>query len=313
MSVRAVLPALLRAVLEPALPSGLTVDWFTSPDDALALAPRAEIAWLDMEDKVSLGRVLLAAERLKWLNTVYTGLDGMPLDVLAARGVVVTNGAGLSAINVSEYTLMAMLAVAKGYAETVGLQGRREWPAQAHPQREIAGSNVLLIGYGPIGRAIEQRLAGFEVTLTKVRRSPDPDCLAPGEWQARLGEFDWIVLAVPGLPATRHMIGAAELAAMKPDAWIVNIARGMVIDQDALVEALEQRRIGGAFLDVTTPEPLPPGHPLWRLPNAHVSMHLSGRMQEKFVARAVARFRGNLGHYLSGQPLVHAVDLGRGY
>ena len=137
--------------------------------------------------------------------------------------------------------------------------------------------------------------------------------IAPDQWRARLGEFDWVILAVPATSETEGMIGAAELAAMKTDAVIVNIARGSVIDQPALVDALEKKAIGGAFLDVTTPEPLPADHPLWSLPNAHITMHLSGRAQDKMFVRSGQRFLENLDNYLNGRPLAPIFDPAKGY
>jgi phosphoglycerate dehydrogenase-like enzyme len=125
--------------------------------------------------------------------------------------------------------------------------------------------------------------------------------------------LDWVILAVPATPETEGMIGAEELAAMKSDCVIVNIARGSVIDQTALVEALEKKAIGGAFLDVTTPEPLPADHPLWSLANAHVTMHLSGRAQDKMFVRSADRFLDNLDKYLRGEPVAPVFDPRLGY
>ncbi|MEN9718356.1 MAG: hypothetical protein RIQ99_1234, partial [Pseudomonadota bacterium] len=135
----------------------------------------------------------------------------------------------------------------------------------------------------------------------------------PDEWRARLGEFDWVILAVPATPETVGMFGAAEIAAMDSDAVLVNVARGVVVDQDALVAALQQRRIGGAFLDVTTPEPLPPEHPLWLLDNAQVTMHLSGNSQDKMFVRAAERFLRNLDRFHAGDPLEAEFHPARGY
>ncbi|NKB15788.1 MAG: D-2-hydroxyacid dehydrogenase, partial [Sphingomonadales bacterium] len=120
-------------------------------------------------------------------------------------------------------------------------------------------------------------------------------------------------LAVPATPETEGMIGAGELAAMKSDAVIVNIARGSVIDQPALVDALTRKAIGGAFLDVTTPEPLPADHPLWSLDNAHISMHLSGRAQNQMFIRSGDRFLDNLGKYLRGEAIGPVFDPKLGY
>jgi len=122
-----------------------------------------------------------------------------------------------------------------------------------------------------------------------------------------------VILAVPATPETDEMIGADELAEMKQSAVLVNIARGSVVDQDALVKALQDQQIGGAFLDVTTPEPLPADHPLWSLDNCHISMHLSGRAQDKMFVRSAERFLENLKRYHKGEKLEPLVNLDLGY
>ena len=153
----------------------------------------------------------------------------------------------------------------------------------------------------------------FNVDVTVVRRTPGPNTLTPDQWRSQLGEFDWVLLAVPSTPETTEMIGADELAAMKQSAVIVNIARGEVIDQDALMKALQDKQIGAAFLDVTTPEPLPADHVLWTLNNCHISMHLSGRAQDKMFVRSANRFFENLERYRKGEPLSPLVNLDLGY
>ena len=304
---------LIRPLLEPRLPQGLDVRWFTTHDEALEAVKGAEIGWFDSNSKEDMVRSLMAATDLKWLNSIYAGLDFMPMDVLIERGITVTNGAGINAITIAEYVVMGMLNIAKGYREVVRAQDRHEWLLDSPGKRELAGSKALLLGYGAIGKLIEPRLAAFDVEVVVVRRSGGEGTLQPDQWRARLGEFDWVILAVPSTPETEGMIGAAELAAMKPDAVIVNIARGSVIDQPALIEALENKAIGAAFLDVTTPEPLPADHLLWSLPNAHISMHLSGRAQDKMFVRSADRFLENLGRYLKGEPVAPVFDPRQGY
>lgn len=304
---------LIRPLLEHRLPPGLDVRWFMTHDEALDAVADAEIGWFDSNSKDDMVRSLMAAKKLKWLNSIYAGLDFLPMDVLIERGITVTNGAGINAITIAEYVVMGMLTIAKGYREVVRAQDRHEWLLDSPGKRELAGSKALLLGYGAIGKLIRPRLEAFDVAVSVVRRSPGPGTLGPDEWRARLGEFDWVILAVPATPETDGMIGAAELAAMKSDAVIVNIARGAVIDQPALVEALTKRQIGGAFLDVTTPEPLPADHPLWNLPNAHISMHLSGRAQDKMFLRSGDRFLENLGKYLRGEPVAPVFDPRLGY
>ena len=308
---------LIRPLLEPQLPPGLDVRWFMTKEEALAVVPEAEIGWFDMYDQAAMVDVLRAASRLKWLNSIYAGLDFLPMEVLAERGITVTHGAGINAITIAEYVVMGMLNLAKGYREVVRAQDRHEWLFDAPGKRELAGSRALLLGYGAIGRLVKPRLEAFEVDVTVVRRSAGTGAgagvLAPDQWRGRLGEFDWVILAVPATPETDGMIGAAELAAMKGDAVLVNVARGSVVDQDALLAALREKRIGGAFLDVTTPEPLPPDDPLWSLDNAHVTMHLSGRSQDRMFQRSTRRFLDNLDRYLKGEPVEPVFDPVRGY
>jgi phosphoglycerate dehydrogenase-like enzyme len=309
----AVLSALVRPLVETRLPEDIDVRWFMSKEEAFALAPHAEIGWFDMYDKADMAEAIARATDLKWLNSIYAGVDGMPLDLLIARGVTFTNGVGINAITIAEYVVMGMLTVAKGYRDVIRAQERREWLQDSPGKVELFGSKALIIGYGAIGSLVEERLKAFNMDVTVVRRTPAPNTLSPDQWRARLGEFDWVILAVPATPETDKMIGTAELAAMKSTATLINIARGSVIDQEALVAALSAKTIGAAFLDVTDPEPLPVDHPLWALDNAHITMHLSGRAQDKMFARSAERFLENLERYRNGTPLLHQVNLALGY
>ncbi|ALC10971.1 D-2-hydroxyacid dehydrogenase [Sphingopyxis sp. 113P3] len=308
-----VLSGMIRPLVENQLPDWIEPRFFMSKQEAMELAPGAEIGWFDMYDKKDMAAAITAATRLKWLNSIYAGVDGMPLALLKERGVVVTNGAGINAITIAEYVVMGMLTVAKGYRDVVRAQDRREWLTDSPGKVELYGSKALLLGYGAIGRLVEERLKGFAVDVTVVRRSPGANSLSPDQWRARLGEFDWVILAVPATAETEGMVGAAELAAMKPSATLINIARGSVVDQDALVTALNEQQIASAFLDVTTPEPLPPDDPLWSLDNAHITMHLSGRAQDKMFARSAQRFLDNLDRWQRGEPVTPQVDLTLGY
>ena len=309
----ATISALLRPLLESHLPDGLDVRWFMTPEEAMQSAPEAEIGWFDMYDQPAMIETIRAAKNLKWLNSIYAGLDFLPQDLLLERGVTVTNGTGINALTIAEYVVMGMLNIAKGYRDVVRAQERREWLEDSPGKRELAGSKALLLGYGAIGRLVKPRLEAFDVDVTVVRRRDGPDTLNPDKWRSQLSDFDWIIIAVPATAETNAMIGTDELALMNPDCVIVNVARGAVIDQPALVEALSKKQIGGAFLDVTTPEPLPADHPLWSLDNAHLSMHLSGKAQDKMIPRSAERFIENVGRYLSGQPLEPRMDLTLGY
>jgi phosphoglycerate dehydrogenase-like enzyme len=309
----AVLNAFIRPLLKNRLPDWIEPRFFGSTEELHRLAPEAEIGWLDAFALTSVAEVIRRAEKLKWLTTLSAGVDFFPLDVLRERGVVFTNGAGLNSITIAEYVVMGMLVIAKGYREVVRAQDRHEWLADAPGKRELYGSRALIVGAGGIGGRVDGLLRPFGVDVVTVRRNPAPGVLQMHEWRARLGEFDWVIVAVPSTPDTARMVGADELAAMKPGAAILNFSRGAVIDQDALVAALREGRIGGAFLDVTNPEPLPPEHPLWSFDNVHISMHLSGRSQNTLALRAVERFLENLPRYERGEPLISQVDMSLGY
>ena len=304
---------MIRPLIEPRLPEGLDVRWFMTDEEAIEAVKSAEIGWFDSNNKDDMVASLMAAKDLKWLNSIYAGLDFLPMDVLIERGITVTNGAGINAITIAEYVVMGMLNIAKGYREVVRAQDRHEWLMDSPGKRELAGTRAMLLGYGAIGKLIKPRLEAFGVEVKTVRRSGGEGALTPSEWRGHLGSFDWTILAVPATPETEGMIGADELAKMKDDAVIVNIARGSVIDQPALIDALKAKRIGGAFLDVTTPEPLPSDHELWSLDNAHVTMHLSGRAQDKMFVRSAERFLENLEKYLAGEPVAPIFDPRLGY
>ena len=308
-----VLSALVRPLVEHHLPEWVDARFFKSVDEMLAFAPEAEIGWFDLEHKAPMLKAIRSAKQLKWLNSIYAGLDFLPFGDLRERGVIITHGAGINALTIAEYVVMGMLTIAKGYREVVRAQDRHEWLLDSPGKRELADSKALLLGYGAIGQLIETRLKAFDVAVTKVRRSPGSDTLGPDQWREKLGEFDWVILAVPATPETDAMIGAAELAAMKPNAVLLNIARGAVVDQAALIDALRDKRIAAAFLDVTTPEPLSADSPLWTLPNAHVTMHLSGRAQDQMYRRSAERFVTNLHRWGRGEPVEPRFDLDLGY
>lgn len=311
--MKAVLPALARPLIEPHIPAGVDVAWFATAEEACAMVADADIGWVDINKPSEWAKAVTAGARLKWLSTIYAGLDALDTDMLRRRGTRVTNGSGVNAHTVAEYAVMGALVAAKRYDEVVRAADRHEWPLEAPGKLELFESHALIIGYGTIGRLIGQRLQGFETKVTAVTRTGAEGTLTPDQWRERLGEFDWIFLAAPATADSRHMIGEAELRAMKPSAWIVNVGRGDLIDQDALIEALTRRRIAGAFLDTVTPEPLPADHPLRTTPNAILSMHLSGRSQTRMFLRAAELFVGNLKAFVAGEPLRNEVDLAAGY
>jgi len=309
----AVLNAFTRPLLKGKLPDWVQPYWFENAEQLFAHVGSAEIGWFDSVDPSIMYEAPRRAEKLKWLNTVAAGVDLFPLDLLRERGVTFTNGAGLNAITIAEYAVMGMLVIAKGYREVARSQESHEWLPDAPGTMELCGSTALIVGAGGIGSRIGELLRPWGVEVTEVRRRPAPGVLTPDEWRTRLGEFDWVLVAVPSTPDTAKMFGQAEFAAMKPGASILNFSRGAVIDQEALMAALDEDRLGGAFLDVTDPEPLPSDHPLWTYDKVHITSHMSGRSQDKLFLRGAERFLENLDRYKRGEELVSTVDLSIGY
>jgi phosphoglycerate dehydrogenase-like enzyme len=311
--MKVVLPALARALLEPRLPEGLDIVWVTTREEATAEMADADIFWVDLYPHGLTGEAVAAARKLRWLFTAIAGIESLDLKALQGMGTVVTNGAGINAIAVAEYAVMGVLVAAKRYDEVVRIADRRAWPDYAPGRQELYETSALIVGYGAIGRLIGERLAAFGVDVTGVTRSGRDGTLTPDAWKPRLAEFDWVILAAPSTGDTRAVIGAPELAAMQASAWLVNIARGDMVDQDALIDALDRKTIAGAFLDTVDPEPLPAEHPLWTAPNVIHSMHLAGRSQTKMFRRAAELFLRNLARFQAGETMENVVDLDAGY
>ncbi len=311
--MKAVLPALARPLIEAQLPADLDCHWVMTREEAVSAMGGADIAWVDLPPHGLTAEAVAAGTSLKWLFTAIAGLDSLDLPALRDQGTIVTNGAGINAIPVAEYAVMGVLAAAKRFDSVVRSADKHEWPDYAPGRVELFETSALIIGMGAIGKLIGDRLAAFGVAVTGVTRSGRDGTLTPDQWPGKLGDFDWVILAAPSTDQTRAMIGEAELIAMKPSAWLINIARGEMIDQDALIKALAKKRITGAFLDVTSPEPLPPEHPLWSAPNIIHSMHLSGRSQTKMFHRAAKLFLHNLAAFREDAPMINVVDLDAGY
>lgn len=308
------LPQSIRGEVEPHLPDGVQAHWFDgAPEDDPAFA-EAEVGWINALEGAGQARAIAAGRGLRWVNTIQTGVNTWPFAEMKARGLIFTNGAGVLAIPIAEFVVMGMLALTKNLTGLMSLQAERRWAPWSLPGGELAGSRALIVGYGSIGREIGRRLKAFDVQVTGVRRtaSDEADVIGPGDWQGRLSEFDWVILAAASTSQTRGMVGEAELKAMKRGARIANVARGELIDQPALVRALNEDRLAGALLDVTDPEPAPPDDPIWTAKNALLTSH-SSAVSTSYQPRAAALFLENLARYRKGEPLRNQVDLELGY
>lgn len=306
------LPTYARDVLG-SLPPQIEAHWYSSLEEAKAAVADAAAIWYHV-DPQDVAAILEAGPQLRWISSIGAGMDRWPLEVLRGRPIVVTNGAGIHAIPIAEYTVACMLAVGRGLEAILTANRKGEWDADGPGDRELNGTRALIVGYGHIGQAIAERLRPFGVAVTGVRRHPQttPGSIGSDQWRERLGEFDWVILANPLTKETRHQVGPAEVLAMKPGAWIVNIARGGLIDDAALLPALRSGRLGGAILDAFTVEPLPPDSEYWSLENVIVTPHISWKTSRS-RQRAAEMFLANLDRFRRGEPLLNVVDIEAGY
>ena len=234
--------------------------------------------------------------------------------MLAGRQLVLTNGAGLQSVGIAEYVVMALLVGIKGFVELTKAQSRSEWRTAPPTLGELRGKRALIYGFGSIGRAIADRLRPFGVSVIGVRRHPgeEPGVIGDGDWETHLGRTDILILTVPLTAATRTLIGERQLRELPTGAWVVNVARGALVDETALVAALKSEHLGGAYLDVTQTEPVPPDSELWLLPNLILTPHCSWASQ-RIDGKAARLFLENVDRYARGDPMLNVVDLQAGY
>ncbi len=256
---------------------------------------------------------LRAAQNLHWLHVCSAGADRPVFTELLARGVRLTTSSGASAAQVSQTALMGFLALVRQLPRCVAAQQRREWsPLKGpHVPRDIAGQTVVVVGLGPIGREIARLLQAMGVRVIGVRRTnePAPCCervVAFEQIDDVLCEADGVILACPATPQTRGLVDTRRIALMRRGVQLVNVARGVVVVQDALLDALHSGQVGGAFLDVFSTEPLPTDSPLWSAPNTLISPHSAGYATGTH-ARTVRMFLDNLARLTSGQALHNEV------
>jgi phosphoglycerate dehydrogenase-like enzyme len=264
------------------------------------------------------------ARKLRWIHSPAAAVHQFLFPELVESDVILTNSREVHGAVVAEQVIAMIFAVAKRIPQAVRFQQQRLWGQEAiweqsSGPREIFGATLGMVGLGSIGRIVARHAAALGMRVIVVRQHadatrPEPvyEILPPSKINEMFAAADYIVLAVPVTPATRHMIGREQLAKMKSDAVLINVGRGSLIDEAALLEVLQQRKIGGAALDVFEHEPLPPDSPLWDLDNLLITPHTAG-MTAKLWERHYTLFSENLRRYLSGQPLLALVDKKSGY
>ncbi len=281
-------------------------------------APSADVLLFAGSNAAAFRSALPFATRARWIHSLWTGVESIIGDEVRRHPAPLTNGRGVFRWPLADWVTAVMLHFAFDLGKVIRQQQQAMW-------KPVFGSmledrTLGIIGYGAIGSAAAQRARGFGMKIAALRRRPalfDADTLvdrtfAVNERKDLLQASDYLLLATPLTPETRGIIGAPELAVMKPSAVLINVGRGPVIDEPALLQALKSGTIRGAALDVFTTEPLPPDHEFWNLPNVLVSPHTADRV-DGFLGPAFGCFIDNLARFQAGTPLLNIVDKSSGY
>ncbi|MEX0984420.1 MAG: D-2-hydroxyacid dehydrogenase [Actinomycetota bacterium] len=269
---------------------------------------RAERAWLEA--------AWPAAADLRWIQSASDGVDGLLFPALVQSDVTVTNARGVFDASIAEWAIGAILAFATGLRRSIVDTEHGRWE-DGRTRDRVAGSHLVVVGSGPIGRAAARRAHDLGMAVTLVGRAPrdDPEfgrIEGPEGLHAVLAGADHVLDALPLAPGTQRLFDAAAFAAMKPGAVFYNVGRGGTVDEEALLAAVDGGHLGGAALDVFDREPLPPDSPWWSAPNVVVSPHVCGDVAD-WEEQVVAVFVDNLGRYVRGEPLHNLVDVAAGF
>jgi phosphoglycerate dehydrogenase-like enzyme len=263
------------------------------------------------------------AKKLQWIHSTAAGVAQLMYPELRDSGILVTNPSGIFSVPMAEHTMGLLLALARNFPDSVRQQDQSHWSQQElwdKPQHltELNGQILLIIGYGSIGRELARRAKAFDLRVWGVTRSGKGDLthaerIVPAlQLDEVLPQADFVVIAAPETSDTRQLMGAARLARMKPGARLINIARGSLLDESALVRSLTSGTLGGAALDVAETEPLPPESPLWKAPNLFITPHTSA-VSDRLWNRQTSLFMELLERWFDGREMFNRVDFSRGY
>ena len=310
----------------PGMPERIRARW---PEMRVVHLPRYDHIAEELQDTdIFVGFSLrpeqfVLARKLKWLHSTAAGVGQLMYPELRKSGIEVTNASGVHRIPMAEHIVGTLIALSRRFPDCFRYQQQSRWAQQelwnapVRP-RELRGQILLFIGFGAIGREVAKiiRPLGMRVwavTLSGRAEEGLAEQLFPAsKLHEALPQADFVVLAAPETPETHKLIGAREFALMKASAYFLNVSRGALVDEPALISALEQRNIAGAALDVASQEPLPPESPLWRLDNAFITPHMSA-VSEHLWERQTNLLMENLERWFAGDALLNRVDLNRGY
>ena len=264
-----------------------------------------------------------AAKKLKWIHSTSAGVGQLMYPELRNSGVIITNASGIFSVPMAEHTIGLILALARNFPDSVRQQEKAIWSQQNlwdKPQHlaEVNGTLLLIVGYGSIGREVAQRAHALGMRVWGVTRSGKGDAthaekiVPASELQDVLPQADYLLLCAPETSETNSLIGAQQLAQMKRTARLINVGRGSLVDEAALISALESGALAGAAIDVARTEPLPASSPLWHAPNLFITPHTSA-LSDRLWPRETAMLMDLLERWFGGRELFNRVDFSRGY
>lgn len=287
------------------LPAGTRIAAGTSAEAFRQAAPEADVMLVGAVPRELFEEVFAMAPRLEWVHVMWAGLDSLLFPALAQRPVTLTNGRGVFARSLAEFVIAGMLWFAKDIRRMRRQQRERKW--EKFTVEELHGRQLGIIGHGSIGRAVAALATAFGMKVIGVgRRSPRE------EFDEVIAASDFILVSAPLTPETRGLIGEAEFRRMRPGAVLINVGRGPVVQEEALIAALRDGRIRGAVLDVYDEEPLPSDHPFWSMENVLLSPHCADNTPT-WLDEAMQLFVENFERYVKGEPLKNIVDKEAGY
>jgi phosphoglycerate dehydrogenase-like enzyme len=300
--------AMIRAV-DPRVRVAATSD----TERVMAAAPEADVivAWQVPP------AVLERAQRLKWIHSTAAGVDGLLSPAVVSGRVTLTSSVGIHTVGLPEHVMALILAFARRLHVAVRHQMAHRWDRRSSIGEEIYGKTLGVLGLGAIGRALAERAAAFGMRVIGTKRAPEPiphvdRVLPPSGTDEVLRESDFLAIVLPLTPETKGLIDRRALGLMKPTAVLINVGRGAVVQEAALADALRQKTIAGAGLDVFEREPLPADSPLYDMENVIITPHVSGA-SPTYLDRAIPLFCENLRRYLDGAAMRNVVDPARGY
>jgi phosphoglycerate dehydrogenase-like enzyme len=302
----------------PALPKDVRVVISNRFEELMPHAPEADAILYADGDGALLARVLTLAKRAQWIHSLWTGVEGILKPEVLNHVAPLTNGRGVFRWPLADWVVAMMMYFSFDFPRV--LQQQREQIWKPFISKTISGQMLGIVGYGAIGSAAAARARVFEMKIGALRRRPemfDGDVLvdqnyAPNQLKDLMAASDFLLVCTPLTEQTRGLIGEAEIAAMKSSAVLINVGRGPVVNEAALIRALQSGAIRGAALDVFDTEPLPADHPFWRMPQVFVSPHTADRV-EGFLKPAWESFLENLNRFRRGQTLLNVVDKQAGY